>query len=127
MAETPEAPYNFIYDTVNVEGKKVKVFRLGKYGKEKLEKAIDKDTFNSEISELRNIIYALTEVIGGEDKIVAHFKEKFLQRIKMSAKHRSDLVGKPFWFEKSKALDQLLEESKVFYSPKGGWIKLKEV
>lgn len=133
MAEIPEAPYLLTYDTVNVEGKEVKVFRLGKYGKEKLKKAIDSDTlnvlkkrWNSEILELRNRIDILTEIFGGQDKIVAYFKEKFLQRMKMSAKHRSDLVGMPFWFEKKRALDQLLEEGQVFYSPRGGWIKLKE-
>jgi exonuclease V gamma subunit len=34
MSNLEEAPYRFIYDEVTVNGKKVKVYRLGKYGKE---------------------------------------------------------------------------------------------
>lgn len=126
MSELPEAPYTFIYDEVNIEGKQVKVFRLGKFGKEKLKRAIDQDTFHSTIMELRSIINVLTEVIGGRKRIIEHFKEDFLKRIKISAKHRTDLVDMPFWFEKTDALEQLLDEKKIVYSPKGGWFKLKE-
>ena len=124
MNEVLEAPYNFIYDVVTVEGKQVKVFRLGEYGKKMLENAINKETFREGIKELREIIDTLIQVIGGRDRLIQHFKEDFLKRIGISAKHRSDLVTMPFWFEKTDAYKQLLEEKKIYYSPKGGWIKL---
>jgi hypothetical protein len=38
MSILEEAPYKFIYDEVIVDGKKVKVFRLTKFGKELVEK-----------------------------------------------------------------------------------------
>jgi len=122
--EIPEAPYIFTWDIVNIEGQDFKVFRLGKFGKEKLLNSVAMSIYNKEISNLSEKIDVLIEVIGGKDKLVEYFKDKILQSVKTAGKRESDLVAEPFWFEKHEALKQLFAEGKVVRSR--GWIRLKE-
>jgi len=119
-----EAPYDFVYTTVNVEGRKVRVYYLGGEGKRKLQSAISRDVFYRNMEKLIAKIQVLIDIIG-EDKLVGHFKANMLKTLENSARRRSELIQEPFWFEKREALDSLLQENKVFQTKTGGWIKLK--
>jgi len=123
--EIPEAPYWFIYDIETIDNRKVKVFRLGRYGKKAVANAVIEKTFFKEIQRLHSTIAVLRDVIGRE-RIVEYLKKEFLRKLKDSSKRRYDLINHPFWFEKESALSQLFKEGKV-YRTRNGWIKLKEI
>jgi len=124
MSEVPDAPYMFVWDTVIIDKQKVKVYWLGKFGKEKVEDAVSKTIFNSEITKLRLKINTLINVIGGSDRLIQYFKDDFLRKLQSSAYHHGELVDEPFWYEKDEALRQLFVEGKIIRSH--GWIKLKK-
>jgi len=141
--EIPEAPYWFIYDIETIDNRKVKVFRLGRYGKKAVANAVIEKTFFKEIQRLHSTIAVLRDMIGreiqrlhstiavlrdviGRERIVEYLKKEFLRKLKDSSKRRYDLINHPFWFEKESALSQLFKEGKV-YRTRNGWIKLKEI
>ncbi len=58
-----EAPYKYIWEETIVEGKRVKVFKLGKNGKAKLDNSVSNDDFQRlerEFWKLRNFINYLS-------------------------------------------------------------------
>lgn len=116
------APYKFVCTISTVDGKEVKLYYLGKQGKEIVENAASKDLVHSEVNDLNKKLWTLIEVIG-RDTIITHFKAKFLDYLQTCAYRKSELVDLPFYFEKSEALASLFNENKVVKTKRGGWIK----
>ena len=116
------APYKFVYTTSTVDGKEVKLYYLGKQGKEIVESAASRDFVYQQTGELNKTLLALIDIIG-RDTIIQHFKQQFLASLKNKAHRRYELVHQPFYFEKCDALQNLFDESKIVRSGPG-WIKL---
>ena len=117
------APYKFVYTTSTVDGKEVKLYYLGKFGKELVEKAASRDLVYERTRELNEKLLALIDIIG-EENIIQHFKQQFLDSLKTKAYRRYELVGSPFYLEKSEALNRLLDEKQVVKTGNAGWFKL---
>lgn len=129
MTDPPEAPYRYVWHEILVDGKRVKVFYLGKEGKQIVENAVCKnscypfrDRMEDDIKEVKSMLNVLTDLIGGPSAMVQYFKDHILVQLSQKACRSSELVSKPYTVFKVQALNELLKERKVHQNR--GWIKL---
>jgi len=122
-----EAPYTFIWEECIVDGKKVKVFKLGKFGREKLEKAITRES----IQELELKVRGL-ELLLDKNVVVAIIKQRILDEMPKTkaVRHYSIKNISPYllaiksaaWLLFDQAVRELVSEGKLV--EKKGWIRL---
>jgi len=125
--EIPDAPYVYVWEEGIVEGVRVKVYMLGKYGKEKIDAtARDIAAIKRELKQISEKIDFLLDVIG-KDALKDFCKSWLLKKFEDGkARRRWDVIDNVFPDLKLLALHELIVDGVLDESERGGWIKLRK-